>query len=512
VTSQGALYTLLQHVRRRYFGHLLLEQAVAATAVCLGTLTVLLLVGTQVLDWYWLAVAFGGAFAFGFWRVWRRRLSDYRLAQRVDAGLNTHDTLSTAFFYASDECGRRAEPAVRALQWETAERAASEVDVNSVLPLETPRMLWTAVALAGVAASLLVVRYGMERRLDLGKPIVALHLGAFFTPKAREIAEAKPKSPIQKYLDEQMKALGMNTQNLPAEGELPPDFPMTKINAPEQGEVTRKADAQGSQQRVAEPTKDESADEQGESASPSDKQDGREGNSDSNSASPPGTPQKQPPNKQGGEQRQKGENSSLMDKMRDAMANLMAKLKIPQQSGGEKQGNSQQQSNQAANQQGQTKQGMPNGKQQADYNQGDQQSESQGEGNERAEAQGKQGDKNSDKPGQQDSKSGIGHSDGDKDVREAEQLAAMGKISELIGKRSQNVSGEVTVEVQSNKQQALKTPYSHRTGAHLETGGESHRDEIPLAYERYVQQYFEQVHKAGAAAATGAAKGGKTAQ
>ena len=43
--------------------------------------------------------------------------------------------------------------------------------------------------------------------------------------------------------------------------------------------------------------------------------------------------------------------------------------------------------------------------------------------------------------------SGIGRQDGSKDVKLAEQLAAMGKISEIIGKRSANVTGELTVEV-----------------------------------------------------------------
>jgi hypothetical protein len=70
----------------------------------------------------------------------------------------------------------------------------------------------------------------------------------------------------------------------------------------------------------------------------------------------------------------------------------------------------------------------------------------------------------------------------------------MGKISQIIGKRQQNLSGEATVEVQSTVQQ-LKTAYSDRTAQHTDSGGEIGRDEIPAAFESYVQQYFEQVHK-----------------
>jgi hypothetical protein len=91
-------------------------------------------------------------------------------------------------------------------------------------------------------------------------------------------------------------------------------------------------------------------------------------------------------------------------------------------------------------------------------------------------------------------RSGIGSEDGSKQLREAEQLAAMGKISELIGKRSQNLTGEVMVEVTSGRQQ-LRTAYSPQQATHAEAGGAIHRDEIPLAYQSYVERYFEQVRQ-----------------
>ena len=90
--------------------------------------------------------------------------------------------------------------------------------------------------------------------------------------------------------------------------------------------------------------------------------------------------------------------------------------------------------------------------------------------------------------------SGIGKQDGNKDVRLAEQLAAMGKISEIIGRRSANVTGEITVETRSSKQQ-LRTGYSASQAAHEDRGGEIHRDEIPVAYQQYVQEYLAQIHK-----------------
>jgi hypothetical protein len=56
------------------------------------------------------------------------------------------------------------------------------------------------------------------------------------------------------------------------------------------------------------------------------------------------------------------------------------------------------------------------------------------------------------------------------------------------------VTGEVMVEVASGKQQ-LKTQYSQRSATHVEAGSQIDRDEVPLAYQQYVQQYFEEIRK-----------------
>jgi len=56
-------------------------------------------------------------------------------------------------------------------------------------------------------------------------------------------------------------------------------------------------------------------------------------------------------------------------------------------------------------------------------------------------AEGKGSGKSSEQQASKAPGSGIGSQDGSKDVKLAEQLAAMGKISEIIGKRSANVTG-----------------------------------------------------------------------
>jgi hypothetical protein len=101
----------------------------------------------------------------------------------------------------------------------------------------------------------------------------------------------------------------------------------------------------------------------------------------------------------------------------------------------------------------------------------------------------------------------MGKDDGDKTAREAEQLAAMGKLSELLGKRAKDVSGELMVEVAGGNQQ-LKTAYSGKVGAHAEAGGEITRDEVPMMYRDFVQQYFERVRKTPPPAAKAKAASG----
>ena len=46
-----------------------------------------------------------------------------------------------------------------------------------------------------------------------------------------------------------------------------------------------------------------------------------------------------------------------------------------------------------------------------------------------------------------------------------------------------------------NSSQQLRTPYAQSASHHQEAGGEISRDEVPVALQAYVQQYFEQLRK-----------------
>jgi hypothetical protein len=101
-------------------------------------------------------------------------------------------------------------------------------------------------------------------------------------------------------------------------------------------------------------------------------------------------------------------------------------------------------------------------------------------------------------------KSGVGKSDGSKDIEAAAQLEAMGKLSELLSKRSEKIQGEMMVEVTNTRNQQARTPYSGKSAAHADSGSELTRDEVPLHLQHYVQKYYEQVRKPQPSPASGA--------
>lgn len=155
-----------------------------------------------------------------------------------------------------------------------------------------------------------------------------------------------------------------------------------------------------------------------------------------------------------------------------------------------------------------------NNQQQSQQKQGQKANQARNKGQKSDQAQGQQGDSADDQQadnqqanGNNDPQtaskqpgSGAGSQDGDKRIKEAEDLAAMGKISEILGKRSANLTGEATVEVQSTSQQ-LKTAYVPSSAQHSQSGGEINRDEIPVALQPFVQEYFKQARQADAPAA-----------
>jgi hypothetical protein len=484
VIAQGrTVLTLLRRARRRLLYHELLGEGANAASAALVAFILLLLAGTQVLDWHWVLSIPIAAAAFGIYRARKRVPKPYRVAQILDRRLGFADALSTAFHFHSSDHQREIER----IQGDQAERLAESADVRRAIPFVMPRAVYPLAALALVASSLFALRYGITRRLDLKPPLAhLLHQTGVFGQRTEEARKQKPQDP-EAPLREDPSAAESSQPEQKGGNEA------TDANEPDpsddpQSSQAEKKGGKGENQKDAE----NGEPGQQEQNSDADEQSGKE--------SRPGEGQQDAKSQQkqdsGGKQQSgnSGDDSSLMSKVKDAMQNLLSRMKPQQSPQGSQQQSSMDRNNQSKNQN--------NGKQQADkqgrQNSGEQGESQEGQSGEQAEntqdAQGQGQGKNDSQQASKQPGSGIGSHDGDKNVKQAADLAAMGKISELFGKRSANITGETTVEVQSTAQQ-LHTPYAQRGAQHSQSGAEIHRDEIPVALQIYVEHYFEQIRK-----------------
>ncbi len=494
----SSLENLVRQARKRWMWGVVLEQSSLALAAALLGVIVLLLVGTQILNWYWLVAIFIATLAFGIIRIGRRIPAAYSIAQTLDHRLASHDTLSTAFYFKKTV--RPGDQDVMLLQRAEAEKLAATVDPRIAFPYHTPRALQLAGVLVVAAFTLLGLRYGIRRSLDLRPPIAQAMIDFFQPGTPSEQARKKQEEAKKKQDFLQENGISTGEQTELARAELGRESEVS-VESPEgqqgkQGSESQKKSEMATGQQSNDP---ESSDEKGERSSGATEPSNGGDQPGTQAGTPPKGRPPQPPS-QGKQGNQNKEESSLMQKMREAMANLLDKMKMqpPQAAEGQqsanlsKKGSESGGSKKTSDPNGKPEAGKPNGEGGKDAKgQGDQ----EGEGNEKAQGGKSKGERGGNESATKDAQSGIGKEDGDKSLREAENLAAMGKLSEIIGKRSQNVTGEMMVEVSSGKQQQLKTQYSNKRAVHAESGGEIHRDEVPLVYQQYVQQYFEEIRK-----------------
>jgi len=488
----SALLDLIRRGRRRSLTHLIVHQAAFAATVALGGCVVLLLLGTQIFNWYWLPVLFGVSLIVGIVRTYSRVPSNYGVARAIDERLALRDALSTAFYFSEHPERTRSPREVIDKQRAAAEDLARTADLERGVPFFAPRSMYAGGALALAVFGMLALRYGVNRNLDLGPSLVKIKFDGFIMP-TQPLATAKKTGPGERQDAEKPPSAPDDPEDAKALDTDPaPDSALNTVETPDLNgaEAGANPKAKASDQASNEPTPDpnESA-ENGDKTSPGEGAASDKSSSDKNQQS----------TKQGkdSDKGNNGDNSSLADKVRDALANLMSKLKMQPKPGDAQQGQTSQNSSQTAQKQGSKDQnGKPSQSQpqadgaSAEDARGDQQMQSE----QAQTAQGKSQGKNSERANSEDSKSGIGKQDGDKSAKEAEQLRAMGKINEIIGKRSANVTGEMMVEVASGNQ-SLRTQYTQRKATHVEVRGEINRDEVPLAYQQYVQQYFEEIRK-----------------
>lgn len=476
----AALETLIRQARRRMVWNTVLEQASLALSAGLAGFLVLLIVGSQVLDARWIAALSLSAFAVGLYRTRNRIPSPYRVAQILDRRTGAYDALSTAWYYQHGGNKRPALPEIVEAQRAGALRVASGIDPARAVPFAIPRGAYLTAVLAMSALTLFGIRYGVKRSLDLRAPIAEFAFD-FFTGASRStLADAREKNPLKSPLDEH--GLSTAEQGDPKRPDHLPEgayaFDPEEISDTpvlKKDKIKQQADNAGEDSEGGERSSGDAGDE-----------------ADDDWAGQTGTPPKKPSNQPS--KKMSEEESSLLQKMKEAMANLLEKLKLNPPGSGEGERTQRASSQKSSDGKGQQMPGKP---------QSDGMQEGKGESEQPAAseemAQGgksSKGERGGEERASKEARSGIGREDGDKSLRDAETQAALGKLSEILGKRSEKLTGEIMVEVNSSRQQPLKTQYSTTRSTHSDAGGEIHRDEVPLVHQEFVKQYFEEIRKA----------------
>jgi hypothetical protein len=468
---------LLSKARARVIRHLVLDKGALALAIGMGGLILLLLAGTQVLDWYWPVLLASISLGVGIYQLRKHVPSRYQLAQQIDHRMELADSLSTAVYFS--EHPRPGLEAVCAAQYRVADGLAGTVVLESALPMARSRYLLPALGLLAVASGLFVVRYLVMGSLDLNGSLVEMAVDTFFASPAEVAALKAARADVRSRPFDPSQPLSPEEAQIP----IPPDAEKGKELSTDsqqtQDATGDKSEDQGEKGDQQDPNEDSSA----QDPNKQDKQ-GREGDDKGNNDS------------QGQDQR------STLDKLRDALNNLMNKVS----SNEAKQQNAKSDSKQKG------QKSDKSGKADDDSNQ-DSQADAQPNSDDpggKGKPNSEQAKSKSDQSGEKGA-SGNGDNDGKKNLEEAKAEEAMGKVSELLTQRSATISGEMMVEVGTTKQ-TLKTAMTQQKAGHTDSGGEIHRDQVPLADQPFVERYFEEIRKPAGTSKTGAAAGDSKAK
>lgn len=451
--------------RRRVAGQLALREAFFGFAVALAGPALAILLGTDLFPaWMAAAVALGGV---GWAAVrYRRALpSDYRVAQLLDARLHTEDQLSTALHF-----GERAGEQSR-----LAARAAESGDVAAVLPYHAPRTLYWAAGAAGLCVLLLAVRIGTDAGLDLRSPATPA-LTAALSEEEESAAEIADETPDEQ-ADARRETAETGDARTTTEGleraEAQPPVPPTPEEPFEMPEVEGLSMGDDFGDQVAPTEKGETA--AGESG------EGEESGADA-----------EPPAPEDNDWSESSNN--LLERLQEAFQNLMEQMGVEDAQ--------QQQAGQSAEQESSGQESQEPGQETEQQAEGSgEPSEAEMEGGETASgepqqtAQG-QGDQNAEEPGGEGSaSSSAGSGEGSKEIEiAAQQELAMDQLEEFYMERSEEMAGEIMVETSTAEQTAF-TPFQPTDAEHADSGGAAARDEVPLAYRSFIENYFRNLRQ-----------------
>lgn len=477
--------TLIRNARRRVLLNEILAQAALAAAITVAGFGLLLVFGTRYLELWTLALFAATGIALGAYRTYMRTPGKYATAVRVDESAGLRDSLSTAWYFREHRTGAEQ---FRQSQREQAEKAAAGVQLESAIPFAVPRSLYAMAALCLLVSGLIAVRYRAGRGLDLRAPITSFLFEDQANPDLKRgggLLARSQKPWMQQQAESLLSKLGMAPKpEQPAPGE------QDALDKAIEQALQNPANPDANSAKGGEGSKDgqskagEGSDSKESAGDPLDQgeKSGEQSGSDASSAKPGDPNAKSSAGKNGNP----GNSEGLLSRLKDAMSNMLSKSSKDENSAqrnqqsakNEKPGGDQQQAGKGQQEKGEGQADAQDGQPNPDGKNGQQ---AQGKLNSAREQPGQGG-------------SGAGSQDGSKELKEAAQLKAMGKISEIIGQRSATVSGETSVEVQSGNQ-TLRTEYSKTAATHAETDGDVTRDQIPMSVQAYVQQYFAEVRK-----------------
>jgi hypothetical protein len=470
----------IARTQRRLLRNQLVTISAAGGSAGVGLLGVVLFLGTDMIPWRSLGLWGLLTLAAAVLHEFLRRPSAYRTARLLDTRLQLVDTLSTAVYFSSRPQASGREEETRLTQLEQATKVAARADIRAAFPLRIPsaiRLSLTAFAL--LAAVLTLVRYRAEGRLDLRH--------GMRIPVPGWALEAKKEL---ESLKERLKELAQTRKEENHRDSADTRRDKSSADAP----ATARPDENGSES---------SANDSAENGANGAKNDGKkpmeQAGADAQRASgvpPPdggdsGT-QQQREERNGNEASpetaaQAGASSSLMAKLGDTLANLASALKTKSHNSADRDASPDGSANRTS--QGE-RASSSSSKSQSAASPGN----SGADGNKPEQGTGADGMNSSDANAKERAGSGAGHNEGNKEIEADRQLEAMGKISIILGKRSNDLTGTATVEVTSGHSE-LKTAYEKREASHREVAAVAERDRIPLEFESYVQQYFKELHR-----------------
>ena len=305
---------------RRRLLVLAVDQSALVLALLLGGLSLLLILGTQILAWQWLLALGAIGVTVAVFGVRRRWADTYQVAQMMDRHLSLNDWLSTAWFLQANQVDR--EPAA-AYQLRRAEEVARNADPAQAFPFERRRAWVLVAALAILALGLFSARYLVTQELSLRR--------AFLPPGLLQVFENLRQNggPDQQ---NQRDAANQRDKSLPP-GLLGQDS--DRAGRPPKTDKGQKANPQG-QTGATNGKGDQATAQNTEQGKSGDGQQGDQKSGSSEGSSPKGSKSetdRQDANggdKQGSKQDDTTgpqHSGSLMDRMRDAVSSVMAKIK-----------------------------------------------------------------------------------------------------------------------------------------------------------------------------------------